>query len=191
MVVVQNYLHLLILVLVVLVLLNLQTLDLIIILHLKRYNSISSCNIKRYIWNICFWFCINISHSGTVTAFDSARQLISLNTTANLQVGNTIAVGSTTGVIANISIASGTATVGTIGDTSGEFFGADGKISEDVMRVQDSIFYQDYSYVVRVGQSINEWRDAIKSTVHPAGWNVFGEVEVVGRAVATGYLHRH
>ena len=123
------------------------------------------------------------SHSGTITAWDSDRQLISLNTTANLQVGNTIAVGSTTGVIANISIASGVATVGTVGDTSGEFFGADGKISEDVMRVQDSNFYQDYSYVVRVGQSINEWRDAIKSTVHPAGWNVFGEVEVVGRAV--------
>ena len=122
------------------------------------------------------------SHSGTVTAFDSARQLISLNTSANLQVGNTIAVGGTSGVIANIGIASGTATVGTIGETSGEFFGADGKISEDVMRVQDSNFYQDYSYVVRVGQSINEWRDSIKSTVHPAGWAVFGEVEIVGRA---------
>ena len=41
-------------------------------------------------------------------------------------------------------------------------------VSEDIIRVQDSNFYQDYSYVVRVGQSINEWRDAIKSTVHPA-----------------------
>jgi len=122
------------------------------------------------------------SHSGTITAFDTARQLISINTTANLQVGNTIAVGSTSGTIANISIASATATVGTVGDTSGEFFGADGRISEDVMRVQDSNYYQDYSYVVKVGQSINEWRDAIKSTVHPAGWNVFGEVEIVGRA---------
>ena len=124
------------------------------------------------------------SHSGTVTAFDGARQLISMNTTANLAVGNTVTTGGASGVIANIGIASGTATVGTIGSTSGEFFGADGKISEDVMRVQDSFYYQDYSYVVRVGQSINEWRDAIKSTVHPAGWNVFGEVEVVGRATA-------
>ena len=124
------------------------------------------------------------SHSGTVTAFDSARQLISMNTTANLAVGNTVTTGGASGVIANIGIASGTATVGTIGSTAGEFFGADGKISEDVMRVQDSFYYQDYSYVVRVGQSINEWRDAIKSTVHPAGWNVFGEVEVVGRATA-------
>jgi len=123
------------------------------------------------------------SHSGTVTAFDSARQLISMNTTANLVVGNTVSTGSASGKIANIGIASGTATVGTVGATSGEFFGAEGKISEDVMRVQDSNYYQDYSYVVKVGQSINEWRDAIKSTVHPAGWNVFGEVEVVGRAV--------
>ena len=123
------------------------------------------------------------SHSGTITAFDTARQLISINTTANLVAGNTIAVGSTSGTIANISIASATASVGTVADTSGEFFGADGRISEDVMRVQDSNFYQDYSYVVKVGQSINEWRDAIKSTVHPAGWNVFGEVEIVGRAV--------
>ena len=122
------------------------------------------------------------SHSGTITAFDSARQLISINTTANLQVGNTIAVGSTSGTISNISIASATATVGTVGSTSGEFFGADGRISADIIRVQDSNFYQDYSYVVKVGQSINEWRDAIKSTVHPAGWNVFGEVEIVGRA---------
>ena len=122
------------------------------------------------------------SHSGTITAFDTARQLISLNTTANLQVGNTIAAGSTTGVIANISIGSGTVSVGTVSDTAGEFFGSSGKISEDIMRVQDSNFYQDYSYVVRVGQSINEWRDSIKSTVHPAGWNVFGEVEIIGRA---------
>ena len=124
------------------------------------------------------------SHSGTVTAFDNTRQLLSMNTTANLAVGNTVTTGGASGTIANIGIAAGTASVGTIGTTSGEFFGADGKISEDVMRVQDSNFYQDYSYVVRVGQSINEWRDAIKSTVHPAGWNVFGEVEIIGRATA-------
>ena len=122
------------------------------------------------------------SHSGTVTAFDGARQLISLDTTVNLVVGNTVTTGSASGVIANIGIASGTSTVGTVGLTDGEFFGADGQISEDVMRVQDSSYYQDYSYVIKVGESINTWRDSIKSTVHPAGWNVFGEVEVVGRA---------
>ena len=44
------------------------------------------------------------------------------------------------------------------------------------MKVQDSNYYQDYSYVVRIGQSINEWRESVRRSVHPAGWNVFGEV---------------
>ena len=73
------------------------------------------------------------SHSGTVTAFDNVRQLLSMNTTANLVVGNTVSTGSASGTIANINIATGSANVGTIGTTSGEFFGAEGKISEDVI----------------------------------------------------------
>ena len=68
--------------------------------------------------------------------------------------------------------------MGTVGDTSGEFFGADGKISEDVMRVQDSNFYQDYSYVIESESGINDWRDLIKESVHPAGFKMFGELNV-------------
>ena len=124
------------------------------------------------------------SHSGTITAFDSDRQLISLNTTANLVVGNTVATGGASGTIANINIATGTAQVGTIASTAGNFLNSEGQVSEVITRIQDSFYYQDYSYVIKVGQSINEWRDAIKSTIHPAGWAVFGEVEVVGRANA-------
>ena len=123
--------------------------------------------------------------SGNVTAFDSSRQLISINTTASLEKNNTIAVGgSKSGTIANISTAVGTAQIGQIAKTSGNFLTAAGQISEVNIRVQDSLYYQDYSYVIRVGESINLWRDAIKSTVHPAGWAVFGQVDIVGRADA-------
>ena len=123
--------------------------------------------------------------SGSVTAFDSSRQLISINTTASLEKNNTIAVGvSKSGTIANISTAVGTAQVGQIAKTAGNFLTSAGQVSEINIRVQDSFYYQDYSYVVRVGESINTWRDAIKSTVHPAGWAVFGQVDVVGRADA-------
>ena len=118
------------------------------------------------------------SHTGTITAFDADRQLISMDTTANLAVGNTVAAGGASGTIANIGTASITSSVGNITTTVGEFLGEEGKLSSDVMRIQDSNYYQDYSYVVKVGESINTWRDAIKSTVHPAGWAVFGEVEV-------------
>ena len=102
------------------------------------------------------------SHSGTVTAFDTSRQLISLNTTANLVVGNTVSTAGASGTVANISIATGTAQVGTIGLTSGNFLNSEGQVSEVNIRVQDSFYYQDYSYVIKVGQSINEWKN--KST---------------------------
>ena len=124
------------------------------------------------------------SHTGTVTEFDVNRQLISMDTTANLVVGNTVSTITGSGVIANIDTAIGTGQVGTFTETSGNFLDNDGLLSNELQRIQDSFYYQDYSYVVRVGDSINTWRDAIKSTVHPAGWNVFGEVEVVGSVSA-------
>ena len=118
--------------------------------------------------------------SGTVTAFDSTRQLLSIDTTADIVVGNVITLGnSKSGTVANIDIAIGTAQIGTFTKTAGNFLDNNGLLSNQLQRIQDSFYYQDYSYVVRVGDSINTWRDAIKSTVHPAGWNVFGEVELV------------
>ena len=124
------------------------------------------------------------SHTGTISAFDSDRQLLSMTTNANLAVGNTVAAGGASGKIANIDTASLTAVVDTTATTVGDFLTESGKISSDVMRIQDSFYYQDYSYVVKVGESIQSWRDSIRSTVHPAGWAVFGEVEVKSRVSA-------
>ena len=33
------------------------------------------------------------------------------------------------------------------------------------MRIQDSLYYQDYSYVIKVGRSISDWRDSFKKTI--------------------------
>ena len=124
------------------------------------------------------------SHSGTVTAFDSARQLLSINTTANLANGNTVTTSGASATIVQVDTPTITPSVGTIATTSGEFLTERGKVSSDIMRIQDSNYYQDYSYVVKVGESINTWRNAIKRTVHPAGWAVFGEVSIVTSVTA-------
>jgi hypothetical protein len=42
----------------------------------------------------------------------------------------------------------------------------------------DNLFYQDFSYVVKVGQSIDKYRDAVKKLLHPVGLALFGEVRV-------------
>jgi len=124
------------------------------------------------------------SHSGIISAFDNDRQLLSMTTSATLSVGDTVAAGGASGKIANIDTASLTAVIDTTATTVGDFLTEAGKISSDVMRIQDSFYYQDYSYVVKVGESIQTWRDSIRSTVHPSGWAVFGEVEVKSRVSA-------
>jgi hypothetical protein len=91
--------------------------------------------------------------------------------------GDVIAsVGGITGVVVQEDSAEATTQLEAVVRSYGDFITDRGKVSEDSMRVQDSYYYQDYSYVVRIGESINQWREAIRRSVHPAGWNVFGEV---------------
>ena len=52
---------------------------------------------------------------------------------------------------------------------------------ENTKKIQDSLYYQDYSYIIRVGESISNWRDSLKSAIHPAGFYFGGEVNIVNR----------
>ena len=67
---------------------------------------------------------------------------------------------------------------GTVGETSGKFLNEDGFIDEKTKKIQDSYYWQDYSYVVKTASSINNWRDQLIASVHPAGWLVFGQVDI-------------
>ena len=57
----------------------------------------------------------------------------------------------------------------------GLFTVTDGFVS-DTKKIQDSYFYQKFSYVLRTGKSISDWKNAFIRLIHPAGFNFFGEV---------------
>ena len=61
---------------------------------------------------------------------------------------------------------------------NGYFASNKGKINDSNNRIQDSFFYQDYSYVVESETPIETWRDLILETTHPAGFQLFGEVNL-------------
>ena len=125
------------------------------------------------------------SHEGTVVDFDSNRNIVKISTSVSLEPDDVIiTITGATAVVVQSDFAVGEVTVGTIGTTVGNFVSDRGKISVDSMKIQDSFYYQDYSYVVRVGESINLWRDSIRRSVHPAGWNVFGEVSFASQVSA-------
>jgi len=54
----------------------------------------------------------------------------------------------------------------------------DSHISEDIIRIQDGYFYQDFSYEVRIGQSLSTYINELKKAVHPAGFAPFGKITI-------------
>ena len=58
--------------------------------------------------------------------------------------------------------------------TSGYYGSSDGYVSGN-KKVQDSYFYQDFSYVITSEIDQKIWDKAVHDTVHPAGTIVFGQ----------------
>jgi hypothetical protein len=45
--------------------------------------------------------------------------------------------------------------------------------------IQDSHYYQLYSYVITVGETIDKWRSYVKRAVHPVGLAMFGRLQLI------------
>ena len=60
----------------------------------------------------------------------------------------------------------------------------DGFLS-DTKYLQDSYYYQSFSYVIKTGQGLSSWRDYVKKILHPAGFRFFGEILIQSSASGT------
>ena len=124
--------------------------------------------------------------TGVYKFTDTTRNVIKLANVTGTFVGGPEKSGETitgsssgkTAVIDSYSAVSLKGDDGVFGETSGRFLNEDGFLDEKTKRIQDSYYYQDYSYVVKTGSSINTWRDSILASVHPAGWALFGQVDI-------------
>ena len=127
-------------------------------------------------------FTSNVSGAtGTVVDF-TAPLLKYTATTSELVETDTVTFSSgETAIVSKADPLTGTATIGAQVTTAGAYINQDGHISEGSKKIQDSLYYQDFSYVIKVSESINKWRDSLKRAVHPSGFYVTGEVNVQTR----------
>ena len=140
----------------------------------------------------------NFTEGETISGFNSGSSvitatLVSFTTSNNLMVvknatgefdDETVLTGGSSGITATVmknDLATATVTVGAIVDTAGTYINEDGHISETTMKIQDSLYYQDFSYVIKVGRSITDWRDSFKKTMHTAGYYFTGQVDITSR----------
>jgi len=122
--------------------------------------------------------------TATFVSFDSSNNLIVVkDATGVFDEARTITAGSSgrTATVLKHDLATATATVGAVVDTAGEFINEDGHLSETTMKIQDSLYYQDFSYVIKVGRSITDWRDSFKKTMHTAGFYFTGQVDIASQ----------
>jgi hypothetical protein len=123
------------------------------------------------------------SITATIVSYDNSTSILTLSNATGV-FGTDVTITSDGGATATIKIFDqGTAsvTVAATAITSGKFINEDGHLSETTMRLQDSLYYQDFSYVIKVGRSINEWRDTFKKTMHAAGFYFTGQVDITER----------
>ena len=119
--------------------------------------------------------------SATVVAWDSSRGLMEVSSPTGVFDTRVTLTGGTsteTGTIRVVDTATASITVDTVVDTDGVFLNEDGHVSESTMKVQDSLYYQDFSYVIKVGRAIVDWRKSFKDTIHPTGFYVTGQVNI-------------
>ena len=122
--------------------------------------------------------------TGNVESKDADTGIYRINSaTGTFEVGSTVTGGTSGafGIILQNDRATATATVGSTAQTSGSFINEDGHLSETTMVVQDSLYYQDFSYVIKVGRSINDWRDSFQKTMHTGGFYYQGQVNIVNQ----------
>jgi len=116
----------------------------------------------------------------TGTVIDYSYPLLKYTaTTSSLVVGDTVTFsGAETAVVVKSDPLTGSGQIAVNITTAGKYVNQDGHISEGSKKIQDSLYYQDYSYVIKVSESINKWRDALKRAVHPSGFYVTGQVNI-------------
>lgn len=153
------------------------------------------------------------SHSGTVHSFDSNTQLLSItpsesaNSKIILETGNdliyedgskiireevfhdgetrTITTATANATIVKVSSAKGLLFNGLVSTKSGSYpFDKLSVLGESKVRIQDSYFYQQFSYEVAVGASLSDYLEELRKAVHPTGFNVFGKVSIATQVSA-------
>ena len=120
------------------------------------------------------------SVTAEIVSIDTTLQIVKAkNHSGSFVEGETITGGNgATFTALRLQQATGTLSTGTVVTTDGTFINEDGWVSENSMKVQDSLLYQDYSYIIKVGRSINEWRDAYVKTLHSSGFYFQGEIAI-------------
>jgi hypothetical protein len=87
-----------------------------------------------------------------------------------------IATAAGSATIVHADVAKSKFNLGTSAEKTGRFGGIENLIGEALIRIQDSYYYQDFSYEIQSSSGSSSYLNEVKKSIHPAGFNVFSKV---------------
>ena len=93
-----------------------------------------------------------------------------------LSTETTISTAAASAKILDVDVAKASFSLGTTAEKTGSFGGIENLIGEELVRIQDSFYYQQFSYEIQTNASGTAYLNELKKAVHPAGFNVFSKV---------------
>ena len=86
-----------------------------------------------------------------------------------------IATSNGSATIVHADVAKSKFNLGRTAEKVGRFGGIENLISEALIRIQDSYYYQDFSYEIQSSSGSSSYLNEVKKSIHPAGFNVFSK----------------
>jgi len=86
-------------------------------------------------------------------------------------------ISSANSVVTTTSPAIIKVSLGPLAKYPGYYVNNDGFL-DDAIYIQDSKFYQAFSYVIKIDQSLETYKTIVKNLIHPSGMAVFGEYDL-------------
>jgi hypothetical protein len=119
----------------------------------------------------------NIQGASANVSIDTANNVTGVGSIRAVELKN-FGVSYTTANVSLSAIGDGNANltpiISGLGIKEGNWVGDYGKI--DYKKIQDSYYFQDFSYVIRSGLAFTKYQESLKSIIHPAGLQAFGEI---------------
>lgn len=67
--------------------------------------------------------------------------------------------------------------IGAVAKYQGYYVTNDGFL-DDIIKIQDSFYYQKYSYLITIDERLEDYKTILKSYIHAAGTKLFGEYQI-------------
>ena len=114
--------------------------------------------------------------SSSLTSVASLRPAAMDGTYAGLTIRE-FGISSANSVVTTTQPAILKVSLGPLAKYPGYYVNNDGFL-DDAIYVQDSKFYQAFSYVIKIDQSLETYKSIVKNLIHPSGMAVFGEYDL-------------